>query len=113
MIIYHITTRTAWEEAQAAGQYTALSLATEGFIHASTYKQVVGTANLFFQGQGGLVLLSLDDGLLKSMLRFDPVTAHGGVQEFPHIYGPINLDAVVDVIDFFPEPDGTFSFPPQ
>lgn len=113
MIIYHITTRTAWDDAKVSGQYTAPSLVNEGFIHASTRDQVVGTANLFFQGQNGLVLLMIEAGLLTSKFRFDPVTAHGGIQEFPHIYGPINLAAVISVIDFPPSPDGSFPFPSQ
>ena len=57
MIIYHITSRTAWEAAQAAGEYSPDSLKTEGFIHASTGEQVADTANRFYHGQKGLVLL--------------------------------------------------------
>ena len=113
MIIYHITTCEAWEEAKTAGQYTAPSLAGEGFIHASTREQVMGTANLLFHGQAGLVLLVIDSENISSMVRFDPVTAHGGVKEFPHIYGPLNLSAVIDIVEFPPGQDGYFSFPPQ
>ncbi len=113
MVIYHITAREAWEQAKTIGHYSAPSLQTEGFIHASTLEQVEGTANLLFRGQPGLVLLVIDGEKLHPMLRFDPVTTHGGVTEFPHIYGPINLSAVIEIIDFDPEPDGSFSLPQQ
>ena len=111
MIIYHITARQAWEAALQAGLYTAPSLAQEGFIHASTLTQVVDTANRFYAGQTGLVLLAVDTQALQPPLRFDPVTTHGAEQAFPHIYGPLNLDAVAGVVNFEPGADGTFTLP--
>lgn len=111
MLIYHITTSYEVERARQIGKYTASSLVSEGFIHASTDSQVIGTANLLFRGRTDLVLLLIDTEKLTSELRFDPVGSHGEIQEFPHIYGPIDLKCVVDVIDFPPEEDGTFVFP--
>jgi uncharacterized protein (DUF952 family) len=110
MIIYHITSRAEWEKARLAGQYIAPSLVQEGFIHASTGEQVAGTANLFFKEQTGLVLLVIETGRLQSEVRFDAVQTHGTEQFFPHIYGPINLDAVDSVLDFSPNADGSFTF---
>ncbi len=110
LIIYHITPHVDWEKARRAGQYTAPSLLQEGFIHASTGEQVAGTANLFYKGQAGLVLLVIDTDRLQPEVHFDPVKTHGPEQFFPHIYGPINLDAVVDILDFIPGPDGVFHF---
>jgi uncharacterized protein (DUF952 family) len=109
MILYHITTQMAWTEAQRGGQYLALSLASEGFIHASTREQVAGTANRFFRGQAGLLLLVIEAEKLTAAVHFDQVTTHGAAQEFPHIYGPINLDAVVGVFELKPEENGWFS----
>lgn len=111
MFIYHITPRLEWEKARGLGQYTAPSLAQEGFIHASTREQVVDTANRFYHGQSDLVLLAIDPQRAKPEVRFDPVTTHGAEQKFPHIYGPLNLDAVVEVIDFPPGEKGDFSLP--
>ena len=108
--IYHITTRAAWEQARAAGVYTASSLTQEGFIHASTREQVVGTANLFFKGADGLVLLAIATARLSAELRYE--WAIDVNQSFPHIYGPLNLDAVVEVVDFPPDPlTGQFHLP--
>jgi uncharacterized protein (DUF952 family) len=55
--IFHITTRAAWDDAQAAGSYTADSLQTEGFIHCSQAGQVAWVANTRFRGRTDLVLL--------------------------------------------------------
>lgn len=110
MNIYHITSGAEWQKALQDGQYSAPSLNQEGFIHASTGEQVAGTANLFFQGQRELVLLVIDTTRLLAEVRFDAVRTHGAEQFFPHIYGSINLDAVVEVLEFQPSSDGQFHF---
>ena len=104
-LIYHITAAVAWREALESGQYRADSLGTEGFIHCSTRDQVAATANLLFRGQNDLVLLEVDPTLLISELRYEP--APNG-QLFPHIYGPIFVDAVKRVLPFNPAADGNF-----
>lgn len=109
MEIYHISTLADWQQAQIAGQYTVASLAQEGFIHASSREQVVDSANRHYHGQSGLVLLVIDPAKVKPEVRFDPVTLRGEQTTFPHIYGPINLDAVRQVLQFTPSPDGTFT----
>lgn len=107
-LIYHITSRDGWQQAQAAGAYRGDTLATEGFIHTSTGAQVARTANRFYHGRAGLVLLAIDPARLSAELRYE---AASDGELFPHIYGPLNLDAVTAVGDFLPAPDGTFSFP--
>ena len=116
-MIYHITSRAAWNEARERGDYRADSLETEGFIHCSTEEQVVPVAENFFKGYDDLCLLVIEPTLLSSDLRWEPPsdgTPPAGVPEgdlFPHIYGPINLDAVVQVFDLQSNPDGKYSFP--
>ncbi|MGB8700136.1 MAG: DUF952 domain-containing protein [Thermosynechococcaceae cyanobacterium] len=101
-ILFHITEETTWQAAQNQGVYRAASLATEGFIHLSESGQVKWVGNQFYRGQSGLVLLEIDADLLQSELRYDCVPGHG---TFPHLYGPLNLDAVVRVWPFEPGDD--------
>jgi uncharacterized protein (DUF952 family) len=82
----------------------APSLADEGFIHCSTHAQVVATANRIFRGSGDLLLLELDPSKLTATLRWERATDVG--DEFPHIYGPLNLDAVVGTRPLPEGPDG-------
>jgi uncharacterized protein (DUF952 family) len=108
--ILHITSRAAWSEAQTRAAYSADSLAGQGFIHCSRLGQVLRVANSFYAGQPGLVLLVIDPVRLSSELRWEPGTDLA-TELFPHIYGPINLEAVLQVVDFEPAADGKFHLP--
>ena len=116
-MIFHITSRTAWVEAQKRGDYRAEGYAKEGFIHCSTLAQVLPVANNFYKGQSDLILLEIEPTLLSAKLKWEPPTGGtppSGVPKgdrFPHIYGPINLDAVVRVVELTSNPDGTFDLP--
>jgi uncharacterized protein (DUF952 family) len=108
--IYHITSRSSWQVAQKGGQYSPGSLLKEGFIHCSRWNQVNRVANAYYQGQIGLVLLEINPKRLAGELRWESGTDKPD-ELFPHIYGPLNLDAVLQVLEFPPNPDGTFSLP--
>ena len=116
-MIFHITLLTAWEEAQKRGDYRAESLETEEFIHCSTISQVLPVAESFYKGQSGLILLGIEPTLLSSTLKWEPPSGGSpppGVPEgdsFPHIYGPINLDAVVKVFNLERNTNNKFILP--
>ncbi|MFZ9387201.1 MAG: DUF952 domain-containing protein [Chitinophagaceae bacterium] len=95
-VIYHVTTAAAWEEALKTGQYLHPSLKDEGFIHCSQEDQVAGVLERYFSGQKNLVKLVIETDKLTSKYIFDwsPSTQ----DTYPHVYGPINADAVIDVI---------------
>jgi uncharacterized protein (DUF952 family) len=108
-LIFHITQDSAWQAARQAGVYSADSLGSEGFIHLSTREQILWVAERFYKGQAGLVLLAVDPARLAAELRYEE--SEPG-QRFPHLYGPLNLDAVVGAHPFAPGPDGLFALPP-
>jgi uncharacterized protein (DUF952 family) len=116
-MILHITSRAEWDEAQARGAYVAPSLEAEGFIHCSTENQVSHVANAFYRGRTDLLLLEIDESKLKPELKWEAPAGPpaNGISEsdlFPHVFGPINLDAVASVLDFAADPaSGTFSYP--
>jgi uncharacterized protein (DUF952 family) len=112
-LIYHIATAADWAQAQRDGQYTRSTLdrtlAEEGYIHASQATQVARVANAYCQGVPDLVLLVIDTERVGSPIRYEPVP--GQDLPYPHIYGPLNPDAVVETRPFPPGPDGVFTFP--
>jgi uncharacterized protein (DUF952 family) len=93
-IIYHVTTAAEWKTAQEAGAYESPSLAKEGFIHCSQQEQVAGVLERYFAGKTDLLELVIDTDKLNSpfIYEWSPSTT----DTFPHVYGPINLDAVIE-----------------
>jgi uncharacterized protein (DUF952 family) len=94
--IFHICPREDWEAAQATGSYFADSLESEGFIHCSIAEQIASVANAFYKGIDGLILLHIALDKLQVEVHWE----EAGGEVYPHIYGPINHDAVVEVEDF-------------
>ena len=94
--ILHVTPGTLWGKAQSEGEYRDDTLATEGFIHCCSPGQLAGVISRYFQGQTGLVVLRMKSERLTSPLRWE--SPPGSTEMFPHHYGPLNLDAVVEVV---------------
>ena len=108
-LILHITTAPEWETAQRDGSYRAASLETEGFIHCSLPTQVNHVADWFYRDVPDLVLLCIDPALLTSELRWEP-SADSFAGEFPHVYGPITVDAIISALPWGPGENG-FALP--
>ncbi len=115
----HLTNSTNWIEAQQQGFITAPSLTAEGFIHCSTEHQMRDVANKYYRGATEMVLVHIDPAALTCPLKWEPPAHIDGSPSlpteplFPHIYGVINLDAVIRVIDFPLNLDGSFDLPAQ
>ncbi len=95
-IIYHVTTASEWNAAKEKGFYETPSLQTEGFIHCSEEHQVAAVLERYFAGQTGLAKLVIDTDKLTS--RYVQEWSPSTQDTFPHIYGPVNPDAVIDVV---------------
>ena len=94
-MIYHITTAGHWQAAVKKGYYEAASLHSEGFIHCSQAQQVAGVLDRYYKNATGLVKLSIDPSKLQHELKYE--LAPSVNEAFPHVYGVINLDAVVNI----------------
>jgi len=111
-VIYHLALVADWDAAREAGEYRVstlgVTLEEEGFIHTSFVDQVAATAERFYADvRDPLVLLVIDETLLCSPWRIDPVP--GSPTGFPHVYGPIGVEAVVDVVPVRRAGDGSWS----
>jgi uncharacterized protein (DUF952 family) len=93
MFIYHIVLPEIWEEVRGERLYRHESLALEGFIHCSYEDQIDGVIGRYYAGRDELVILTIDTDKLAARLVAEPST---GGEVYPHIYGPLNMSAVVD-----------------
>ena len=91
MLIYHIVLPDVWA-AFDTGLYKAKSLETEGFIHCSFAEQLDGVIKRYYKGERRLRVLEIDTERLMSRMIKEPSTNN---EIYPHIYGPINRDAIV------------------
>jgi uncharacterized protein (DUF952 family) len=105
MRIFHVALRSDWEAAERSGAYTVSTrgrtLAEEGFIHASRGDQWQGVRDRYYADvDDPLVLLVIDTDRLRSPVVEE--VPDGASETFPHIYGPLNPDAVVQAVPLDP-----------
>ena len=115
-VIYHVAARSDWELARRDGQYTmstiGRTLAQEGYIHASQAWQVNDVLSRYYRGVADeLVVLVIDVERVRARIRYEQVPE--AAAPFPHIYGPLNADAVIAVHPLRAAPDGGFTFTPE
>lgn len=92
-IIYKIADHDAWAVAQKKGVFDGEPVDTaDGFIHFSTADQARETAAKHFAGVDNLVLVAIDAAILLGKIVWEPT--RGGAL-FPHLYEPLNMDAVL------------------
>ncbi len=103
-LIYHLCLRKQWEHSMNEGQYEADSLVLEGFIHCSQRDQIIPVANRYYKGTLDMVVLAIDPQTLVSEIRWEAVRD----EKYPHVYGPVNREAVLSVHDILPDQDGIF-----
>ena len=107
--IYKICPASAWREAERQGVYRgSADDIRDGFIHFSLPSQLAETARKHFLGQTGLFLIEVDADALGDALRWEPSR---GEELFPHLYGELDLAAVVDVLEMPARSDGHHDIP--
>ena len=105
-IIYHLIGGADWRKAGVAGEVIPESLATEGFIHCSENEaQTLAVANRLYAGVEGMLVLEVDTQALSSPVKREP-SRSGKI--YPHIYGPIDLNAVAGTRRVLKGVDGAF-----
>jgi len=105
-LIYHMLSRSVWEAQPLDRPYRGDTLDSEGFIHCTGAPDLlVEVANRFYRGEGGhFVVLHIDPARVTAEIKWE--AADGAI--FPHIYGPLNMDAVVNMTLFPRDEQGEF-----
>jgi len=105
-LLFHITSQDQWRNYSTNGYIEPDSLQEEGFIHTSKGDQVEETANRLFSGEENILLLVIDPLRIQEPLKYE--TAENGLK-YPHIYGKISIDAVIDKIPISPDKSGKYN----
>ncbi|MGZ3691465.1 MAG: GNAT family N-acetyltransferase [Pseudobdellovibrio sp.] len=108
-MIFHLTSQKEWELALNSGEYAAASLASEGFIHLSSYGQILSVANSFYRKVEQPILLVVDNTKLDEALKWE---GKDGL-EFPHIYRTIRTNEVLRTIPLTKNLLGEFVTSPE
>jgi uncharacterized protein (DUF952 family)/uncharacterized protein YqgV (UPF0045/DUF77 family) len=95
-MIYHITSKQAWQNANKLNKYECESLFSEGFIHCSMPHQIIGVLDRYYKGVSDLVLLYIDETKLSAPLKVELAPSINDY--FPHIFGPILPAEVVKIV---------------
>ncbi|HEF1903888.1 TPA: DUF952 domain-containing protein [Bacillus cereus] len=96
-MITKVITKSNWEIAKIIGKINEDSLIEEGFIHCSLVDQALRVAEKYFKHEEDVLLLTIDPALLKAEVKYE-LASNG--QEYPHVYGVINVEAIVEVVPF-------------
>lgn len=110
--IYHIVEKDYFHTQEKEEAYFAPSLEAEGFIHFSKIDQLLQVANSFYKGKTQLFILKVDSDKLTHELKFEPpLEAPNSGILFPHLYGKLNWDALIEKFDWTANDDGSFTLP--
>lgn len=107
--IYVLVPGVDYEAAVAQGSYRPASVDADGFIHGSPAEQLTRVANKYYADKRDVRLLYVDPRRVKAEIRWEPAT--GGL--YPHIYGALNLDAVVRIRRVQADANGKFRIDPE
>lgn len=103
-LAYHLAPAEEWEAVPPDAPYLPAVFPQDGFIHTThRANEVAAAGNRYYtQDTRPYLALVVDLRRLTSPWRYD------GDKRFPHIYGPLNRDAVIATPPAPRKPDGTF-----
>lgn len=99
-MITKVITKRNWEIAKIDGEINEASLKEEGFIHCSFLEQALKVAEKHFSHEEDVLLLTIDPSLIKAKIKHELASND---QEYPHVYGVIHIEAIVDITPFTKE----------
>lgn len=106
-LLFHITTKDEWKQYKKEGNYEPESFESDGFIRCFTGVQLEDAANRLFPDKDKILLIVIDVSIIREEIKFEKDEEIG--EKFPHILGPLSINAVIDKIDIKAEDNGKFN----
>lgn len=105
-LIFHVVKKEDWKLQKKDSRYHPESIDTEGFIHCSPGREIEEVTNRLFKGESDILLIIINTTLVEPEIRYE--NSGDSDTKYPHIYGPLNMDAVIDKIELASEDDGSY-----
>ena len=104
-LTYHATPKAHWDESDVSQPYVSNDFSDEGFIHCTDSAEgLPSVLTTYYKDEPGeWIVLTIDKDRVKSPVRYEDLE-----NIFPHIYGPLNRDAIVEFREFARSDDGTY-----
>lgn len=104
-VTYHLVPAEVWEAQKFGRFYVPENFAEEGFIHCTdTLEELVAVGNRYYRDDPRTFLvLAIDCELVTAEIRYEDER-----RIFPHIYGPLDADAVLSMQPVVRAADGSF-----
>ena len=102
--IYLLSSQDEYDQAKQTGLLYRDSLDKEGFIHASPKSQLNRVANKYYTNVINPLVITLAKDKIEPEVKWEPAT--GGL--YPHIFGPLNIDAAVETTPINLNENGKF-----
>jgi uncharacterized protein (DUF952 family) len=99
-MILHVCTTAEWAACHNDPDYAPDAFKREHFIHCCQALQLEGVLQRYFKDQQDLLLLTIDEYIIDSEVRYESGTDGG---QFPHVYGRINKNAIVKLEQLRPK----------
>jgi uncharacterized protein (DUF952 family) len=108
--IYHLTPVDYYEGFGPNEDFLPAEFEADGFIHCSaSEEQMLDVANRFYKAApGNFLLLVIDEAAVRADVRHEDAAPEPDGNLYPHVYGPLNRDAIREVRPMLREADGTF-----
>ena len=105
-LIFHVVKKEDWKSQKKDSRYHPETLDSEGFIHCSSGNKIEEVTNRLYKGETDVLLIIINTTLVEPEIRYE--SSGNSDSKYPHIYGPLNMDAVIDKIELAAEDDESF-----
>ena len=109
-IIFHLAPADRWKAWPANEPYVPAEYAADGFVHCTEGEELMlHVANTIYrETQGEFVLLVIAVERLIAPVRWEHPAGDNLAPLFPHVYGPINPEAIIEIRRVMRDIDGAF-----
>ena len=107
-VFFHLVPGAYYRDCDASAPYKPATFLDEGFIHCTDgLDNVTAVGNRYYKDDLRMyVVLVIDRAKVQPEIRYeDPERI------YPHIYGPLNRDAIREVLPLMRSPGGAFVRP--